>query len=90
MIMAAVFGRRSWRAQPAREECARSHSKGKRWQGIELKKVLGSDNLADVLTKYVNKPILDKALKFLGLAKMDGRAACAPKTLGFDEDKAGK
>ena len=61
-----------------------------RSKAIELKKVLGSDNPADVLTKYVDKPILDKALKFLGLAKMDGRAACAPKTLGLDEDKAGK
>ena len=33
LILAAVFDRRSWRAQPAREERARPHSEGNRWQG---------------------------------------------------------
>ena len=51
-------------------------------KSVELVKVLGSDNSADILTKYVERPILKKALKFLGLERLEGRASTAPKAMG--------
>ena len=44
--------------------------------------VLGTENMADVLTKYVDKTTLDKALQKMGLKKMTGRPACAPAAMG--------
>ena len=49
---------------------------------IELVKVLGADNPADVLTKYVNRQIMEKALLALGLLPMSGRPASAPVAMG--------
>ena len=49
---------------------------------ILLEKVLGSDNIADVLTKYVNKATLDRALPRMGLKKLSGRPASAPVAVG--------
>ena len=49
---------------------------------IELGKVLGADNVADILTKYVDKATLDKALPRMGLHKMAGRPASAPVAMG--------
>ena len=49
---------------------------------IELGKVLGADNVADILTKYVDKTTLDKALPRMGLHKKAGRPASAPVAMG--------
>ena len=49
---------------------------------MSLEKILGADNPADVLTKYVDKSILDKMLPKLNLHKVQGRPACAPMAMG--------
>ena len=49
---------------------------------IELRKVLGVDNPADVLTKYVNRQTMEKALQAMGLVVMHGRPASAPVAMG--------
>ena len=49
---------------------------------MSLEKILGADNPADVLTKYVDKNILDKMLPKLNLHKIQGRPACAPMAMG--------
>ena len=45
---------------------------------IELVKVLGSDNPADMMTKYVDRPILTKMIAKSGMIPPSGRAKCAP------------
>ena len=45
---------------------------------VVLHKVLGTDNPADIFTKYVEHSILSKALNFMNLRQEDGRAAAAP------------
>ena len=45
-------------------------------------KVLGADNMADVLTKYVDKATLQKALGFMGMELLTGRPECAPAAMG--------
>ena len=49
---------------------------------IDLVKVLGTDNPADVLTKYVNRATMEKALAEIGLEVRKGRPACAPVAMG--------
>ena len=49
---------------------------------IELLKVLGSENPADVLTKYVNRQTMQKALDAMGMHVLSGRPACAPAAMG--------
>ena len=49
---------------------------------ISLSKDPGAENPADMLTKYVDRKILDKALKQLNLIPTDGRAASAPQAMG--------
>ena len=49
---------------------------------VLLEKVLGTENPADILTKYVDRGILTKALTFMGLEKREGRAKSAPKAMG--------
>ena len=44
----------------------------------ELLKVPGADNPADVLTKYVEKPLMTKMLNKMGMKSLTGRAKCAP------------
>lgn len=41
---------------------------------VDICKVLGADNPADIFTKYVDHPILSKALLKLGLYSEEGRA----------------
>ena len=60
------------------QEKVRSHA-------VDLRKVPGRDNPADILTEYVERSILEIALKFLNLVKLDGRAASAPKAMGVDQ-----
>ena len=49
---------------------------------IILDKVPGAENMADVLTKYVDKKLMDAALTKMSLEKRDGRPACAPIAMG--------
>ena len=45
---------------------------------VELVKVAGVDNPADILTKYVDRGILAKMLQRLGMTQRSGRADAAP------------
>ena len=45
---------------------------------IKLTKVWGGENPADLLTKYLSKDTMLRALQLYGLHRMDGRAASAP------------
>ena len=49
---------------------------------VDLVKVLGTENMADVLTKYVDRASMLKALDKMGLIKMSVRPACAPAAVG--------
>ena len=49
---------------------------------VELVKVLGSENPADIMTKYTDRAILDKMLKLAGLSTLGGRAEYAPMAAG--------
>jgi hypothetical protein len=49
---------------------------------IELIKVLGTHNPADVMTKYVNRQSMEKALAFMSMSIMSGRPECAPIAMG--------
>ena len=45
---------------------------------VHLHKVVGSENPADIFTKYVDYPILQKAMRTMNLVQESGRAASAP------------
>ena len=45
---------------------------------VTLHKVPGVSNPADIMTKYVERAILEKMLTLVNLVPLDGRAACAP------------
>ena len=49
---------------------------------MKLSKVLGAENMADALTKYVDKKVMDAALSKMNLRKASGRPASAPAALG--------
>ena len=51
---------------------------------FELVKMLGSENPADVLTKFTEKPILSKLLAKLNLSHESGRADSAPQIASVD------
>ena len=51
-----------------------------------LHKVLGTDNPADLLTKYTDRASLLKALKTMGLHLAAGRSAVAPAAMGTTEN----
>ena len=53
-----------------------------RSKAITLSKVLGTENMEDVLTKYVERKIMDSALARMGLRTVSGRPACAPAAMG--------
>ena len=46
---------------------------------VSLSKVLGLDNPADLLTKYLDGPAQDKHIQRIGLMSETGRAESAPK-----------
>ena len=50
---------------------------------IELVKILGTENPADVLTKYVDRASMLKAMTTLGIVIMSGRPSCAPVAMGI-------
>ena len=54
---------------------------------VELLNILGSENRADIFTKYVDRGILDAALLKINCFVMDGRAKCAPASAGPKEPK---
>ena len=49
---------------------------------IELVKVLGSENPADIMTKYTDRPIFERMLTAMNMVALPGRAACAPTAAG--------
>ena len=49
---------------------------------IQVVKVLGTDNPADALTKYVERASLEKALAKMNVHKTSGRPTCAPVAMG--------
>ena len=49
---------------------------------LDLVKILGTENPADVLTKYVSRQLMQEATGKLGLRPMAGRPACAPAAMG--------
>ena len=46
---------------------------------VDLVKVAGVDNPADILTKYVERPLIQKMLATMGMLQLSGRAKCAPE-----------
>ena len=49
---------------------------------VQLLKVLGTDNPADIMTKYVDRTILKNMLGIIGLSTLECRAECAPSAAG--------
>ena len=49
---------------------------------MELIKILGTENPADILTKYVDKASMEKALMKLNLVFKEGRSPMAPAIMG--------
>ena len=49
---------------------------------LELVKILGTENPADVLTKYVNRQLMTAAMAKMGLVPTEGRPASAPAAMG--------
>ena len=49
---------------------------------IQVTKVLGTENMADVLTKYVDRSSLEAAMNRMHMVKTAGRSALAPKAMG--------
>ena len=49
---------------------------------VELLKILGTENPADVLTKYVDKKTMEAALTKLSLEFQEGRSQIAPNIMG--------
>ena len=52
---------------------------------VLLEKVLGTENPADIFTKYVDHAIMSKALKAKNCEYREGRAKPAPNTMGWGE-----
>ena len=50
-----------------------------RCKDFRLLKVLGTENVADMLTKHVPRPVLCKHVSNMGLRQVEGRAATAPQ-----------
>ena len=51
---------------------------------IKLTKVWGGENPADLLTKYLSKDTMLRALQLYGLHRMEGRAVSAPAIGGIN------
>ena len=57
---------------------------------VELHKVLGTENPADIFTKYVSQQIMNAALERLSLFFKDGRSAIAPQIMGKGDSAQGE
>ena len=53
-----------------------------RSKAITLSKVLGTENMADALTKYVDRKTMDMAISKMGLQSASGRPVSAPLAMG--------
>ena len=49
--------------------------------GFSVHKIAGADNMADIMTKYVNRETLNKHLAAMGCRAEEGRPACAPELI---------
>lgn len=49
---------------------------------MQLSKVQGTENMADVLTKYVARKTMDAALAKMRISVKEGRPKCAPAAMG--------
>ena len=47
-----------------------------------MRKVLGTDNPADLMTKYLTRAVIDTHLQFMGHVRADGRAQAGLKVQG--------
>ena len=56
-----------------------------RSKSVGLEKDLGTDNPADILTRYVDPSMLTSALKRRNMNFMEGRPACAPAAMGIHQ-----
>ena len=56
-----------------------------RTQRVLLEKVLGTENPADVFTKYLDQHVMAKALEKMNCEFRDGRADAAPDTMGLGD-----
>ena len=50
-----------------------------RTQKVQLMKVEGANNPADLFTKYLPRADLDKHMKFIGLEQLQGRNEASPQ-----------
>ena len=51
---------------------------------IELCKILGAESPADIMNKFVEKPLLENMLSKMNMFVLEGWAACAPTTAGCE------
>ena len=51
---------------------------------VELLKVAGKENMADITTKYVDRQLLDKMSAKMGMVKASGRPKSAPSSTGAE------
>ena len=49
---------------------------------MQLSKVLGVENMADALTKCIDRTSMTSALSRMGIVKLDGRPACVLVAMG--------
>ena len=49
---------------------------------LEMRKVLATDNPADLMTKYLTRSVIDTHLQFMGHHRADGRAQAGLKVQG--------
>ena len=49
---------------------------------MKLDKMLGTENPSDVLTKFVDRNAMNKALERISLVPTSGRPECAPQAMG--------
>ena len=54
-----------------------------RTERVLLEKILGTENPADIFTKYLDHATMAKALKTMNCEFRDGRAKAAPDTMGL-------
>ena len=52
---------------------------------VLLVKILGTENPADIFTKYLDHATMAKALKTMNCEFRDGRAKAAPDTMGLNK-----
>ena len=56
-----------------------------RTERVLLEKILGTENPADIFTKYLDHATMAKALKTMNCEFRDGRAKAAPDTMGLNK-----